>query len=78
MSSKSKMGTKSGRSFIPVIRLIVSIWRGYIDLQSWALVVYAIIIVATGNLFTIAGLVLAGGIVLTVLLYYLDKWLKKY
>ena len=85
MSSKSKKGSnirspklRSGQTFLSVIKLIVSIWRGYIELQSWALVAYAIIIVVTKNLFTIAGLALVGGIALTILLYYLDKLLKKY
>ena len=70
--------TNAGRSFLSVMRSIVSFWRGYIVLQSWALVVYAIIIVATGNLFTIAGLALAGAIAVVVVLYCLERWLKKY
>ncbi len=85
MSPRSKPGStnkssesRSGRNVISMIKLIVSIWRGYIELQSWAIAAYAIIIVATGNLFTIAGLALVGGIALTILLYYLDKWLEKY
>jgi hypothetical protein len=85
MSSKSKKGSniqlpklRSRRTFLSVIKVIVSTWRGYIELQSWALVAYAIIIVVTKNLFTIAGLALVGGIALTIILYYLDKSLKRY
>ncbi len=70
--------TSRGRSFLSVIRSIVSFWRGYIDLQSWALAVYAIIIVLDGKLFTSLGLVLVGAIALIVLLYFLDKWLANH
>ncbi len=76
--SPKRLESNRGPSFISVLRPFVSAWRRYMDLQSWALVVYAIIIVATGNLFTIAGLALLAAVAITILLYCLEKWLNKY
>ncbi len=85
MSSKSRNERPEKRhpsgsrpSWLPVVRTIISFWRGNIDLHSWALVVYALIIVLMGKLFTVLGLVLVGAMAVLVLVYYLDKWLQKY
>ncbi len=62
---------------VGAIRSAVAFWHGYAKLQSWALAVLAIIIILTGNLFTIAGLALAGAAALSIVLYYLDRWLNQ-
>lgn len=76
--SKNKPVSSERRSWLRAVHSIISWWRGYIELQSWALVVYAVIIVATGHLFSTAGLVLVGAAALIVVLYFVDKWLDKY
>jgi hypothetical protein len=68
--------SKAGRSFLTTLRSIVSFWRGYIDLHSWLLIFYLLVLVVSGNLFSIAGLVLALGAALYVILYFLEKWLS--
>jgi hypothetical protein len=78
MDSNSKEKMKAGRPLVLVLRQLVSIWRRYIGLQSWALVVYAILLLATRNLLSIGGLVLAAATAFLVLLYYVDKWLAKF
>lgn len=81
MSSSNKESKSTGmepsrsRSILGTLRTLVVMWRRYIDLQSWAIAAYAAILLLTGNLFSPAGLILAGGILLTVILYCLDRWL---
>lgn len=74
---KERLTTNPSR-FISIIRFVVSVWRTYANLHSWAIVALLIIFVLTGELFTRNGLLLGLVIALYVLLYYLDKWLEKH
>jgi hypothetical protein len=67
-----------GRSLLSAIRTIVSFWRGYIDLHSWVLVFYLVVLVVTRSVFTIAGLVFALGLALYAALFLLERWLRKH
>ncbi len=59
------------------VRFIVGIWRKYNELHLLALVALFLIAVFTGNLFTTNGLFIVLIAVLYLLVYLLDKWLKK-
>jgi hypothetical protein len=72
------LGPIAYRNLIAFIRSIVSIWRGYIELNSWAIVGYFLILLFTHLLFSIAGLILVLGVALYVLLYFLEKWLDRH
>ncbi len=65
--------TKDGRSLLRLIRFVVSVWYGYVDLHSWAIVGYFLILLITKSLFTWFGLALVLIIMVYVLLRYLHK-----
>jgi hypothetical protein len=84
MSSNSKKQSKNepliltrNNFFHSIIRYLVSGWRTYIGLMTWATVVVFVIFLFTGEIFTRNGLIFLIIISLPVLLYYLDKWLEK-
>ena len=84
MSSSSKkprgkpLVVRRGNSFLSIVRYVVSAWRTYIGLMSWATIAVLVIFVFTGEIFTRNGLILLLILPLPILLYYLGKWLEKH
>jgi len=74
---KGKFKSEPNRFILKIIRSIVSIYRGYLKLHIWSMVVALIIVVLIGELLTRSGWLLVIMILVYISLYFLDKWLEK-
>jgi hypothetical protein len=76
-SKKAESHSKNSELFLSIISFLVSTWRTYIDLNSWAILLLFVILILIGEMFTRTGLILVTGIILYVVLKYVDNWLKR-
>jgi hypothetical protein len=75
---KEQLALMLKRFIFPIIRFIVSVYRGYIKLHIWSIIVLLSIIMIIGDLLTKSGLILTLGILVYILLNFLDKWLEEH
>ncbi len=57
---------------------MVSVYRGYLKLHLWSMILGLIIVLIIGELLTRNGLLLIIMILVYFFLRYLDKWLEKH
>lgn len=77
-SKKESLNSKPESQLLTTVRFVVSIYRGYLRLHFWSMIVLLIIIMIIGDLLTQSGFLLVLGIITYFLLFYLDKWLERY
>ena len=65
-------------SLFGVLRVIVSTGSDLAKWHRFGMAIWLLLLIITGKLFTVWGLILALIFALYILLYYLDKWLAKY
>jgi ABC-type transport system involved in cytochrome bd biosynthesis fused ATPase/permease subunit len=83
-STSKKQFEKENRASKPIsflfstIQFIVSVFRDYLRLRIWAIVIPLLIVIFMGKLLTKEGLLVIVIILIYILLSYLDKWFEKH
>jgi len=75
---KEPLTSKPRYFLLSMIRFVVSVYRNYLSLRIWAIVISLLIIIIIGDLLTKTGLLIVLAIVGYILLSYLDKWFEKH